>query len=67
MKYVLKQDLPTFKAGTEAWISEHGNLVTEEDGKKLVIYSAQTLSIFPNIFIEWFEPIEDRRKAVPDD
>lgn len=66
MKYVLNKDLPTFKAGTEAWLSESGNLVTLVDGEILVIYAGSTLAKFPNILTEWFTPVEEKRKAVPD-
>lgn len=66
MKYILNKDLPTFKAGTEAWLSKRGNLLTKIDGKEITMYSHSTLAKFPNILTEWFEPIEEKRKAVPD-
>jgi hypothetical protein len=65
MKYVLNKDLPTFKAGTEAWLSKRGNLLTKIDGKEITMYSHSTLDKFPNILTEWFEPIPEKRKAVP--
>ncbi len=65
MKYILKQDLPTFKAGTEAWISEGGHLVTLVNGEMLIIYVGSTLAKFPNILTEWFEAIPEKQKAVP--
>ncbi len=66
MKYVLNKDLPTFKAGTEAWLSEGGHLVTLVNGEMLIIYVGSTLAKFPNILTEWFEPIPEKRKAVPE-
>jgi hypothetical protein len=64
MKYILKKDLPTFKAGIEARLSKQGNLVSV-DGEILTIYSYSALAKFPNILTEWFEPIPKKRKAVP--
>lgn len=66
MKYVLNKDLPTFKAGTEAWLSKRGNLLTKEDNKEITMYNHSTLAKFPNILTEWFTPVEEKRKAVPD-
>lgn len=66
MKYILKHDLPTFKAGTEAWLSEGSHLVTLVNGEMLIIYVDSTLAKFPNILTEWFEPVEEKRKVVPD-
>lgn len=66
MKYLLTKDLPTFKAGTIAQLSQNDNLVTKIDGKTIVMYAASTLAKFPNILTEWFEPIEEKRKVVPD-
>lgn len=65
MKYVLKQDLPTFKAGTEAWLSKRGNLLTKIDGKEITMYSHSTLTKFPSILTEWFTPVEEKREVVP--
>lgn len=66
MKYILKHDLPTFKAGIECHLSKKGNLVSTEDG--LVIYAKSTLDKFPNILTDWLEPIPEKvkPKAVPD-
>lgn len=66
MRYKLLKELPTFKAGTEAWLSEHGNLITIADGEILVIYSGLTLAKFPNILTKWFTPVEEKRNAVPE-
>ena len=65
MKYVLNKDLPTFKAGTEAWLSKRGNLLTKVDGKEITMYNHSTLAKFPNILTEWFTPVEEKRKVVP--
>ena len=68
MKYILKHDLPTFKAGTEAWLSEHGNLLTRiDDDTEITMYAHSTLAKFPTILTEWFTPVEEKRKAVPDE
>ena len=65
MRYKLIKDLPTFKAGTEAWLSKRGNLLTKIDGKEITMYKHSTLDKFPSILTEWFEPIEEKRKVVP--
>lgn len=66
MKYILKHDLPTFKAGTEAWLSKRGNLLTKEGNTEITMYNHSTLAKFPNILTEWFTPVEEKRKVVPD-
>lgn len=63
MQYVLKKDLPTYKAGTPCHISAEGNLVDTQNG--IVLYRKSTLQKFPNILTEWFEPIWV--KVVPKD
>lgn len=65
MKYILKQDLPTFKAGTEAWLSKRGNLLARVGDTEITIYMKDTLDKFPNILTEWFTPVEEKRKVVP--
>ena len=66
-RYVLKKDLPTFKAGQLAYISKTGNLIagtpenqkTTETGLIIMIYHETTLKKFPNILTEWFEEIKE--------
>lgn len=66
MRYVLNKDLPKFKAGTEAWLSKRGNLLTKEGNKEITMYDHSALAKFPNILSEWFTPVEER-KIVPDE
>lgn len=55
--YKLKKDLPTFKKGELFFISEKGNLMSDEAG--IVAYSEATLAKFPNILKDWFEPASE--------
>lgn len=65
-RYVLKKDLPTFKAGQLAYISKQGNLIAgtpdkpevTNTGVHLMIYHKTTLEKFPEILTEWFEEKE---------
>ena len=71
-RYVLKKDLPTFKAGQLAYISKTGNLIagtpenqeTTETGLIIMIYHETTLKKFPNILTEWFEEIEEPTDSI---
>ena len=71
-RYVLKKDLPTFKAGQLAYISKTGNLIagtpenqeTTDYGLILMIYHETTLKKFPNILTEWFEEIEEPTDSI---
>lgn len=66
-RYVLKKDLPTFKAGQLSYISEQGNLIAgnpdkpeiTDAGVQLMMYHKITLEKFPEILTEWFEEIEE--------
>lgn len=58
-RYVLKKDLPTFKAGDLFYISEYGALVYDDGGFGVMAYAQSTLEKFPNILTEWFEEIEE--------
>lgn len=66
-KYRLLKDLPTFKAGQLAYISNRGNLIagtpeiqeTTDYDLILTIYHETTLKKFPNILTEWFEEIKE--------
>lgn len=64
MKYILKKDLPTFRAGDEFHLSPRGNLVHTES--HVVAYMQHTLKKFPNILTNWFEEIPDQPKTVWD-
>ena len=71
-RYVLKKDLPTFKAGQLAYISKTGNLIagtpenqkTTETGLIIMIYHETTLKKFPNILTEWFEEMEEPTDSI---
>lgn len=71
-RYVLKKDLPTFKAGQLAYISKTGNLIagtpenqkTTETGLIIMIYHETTLKKFPNILTEWFEEIKEPTDSI---
>lgn len=71
-RYRLLKDLPTFKAGQSAYISERGNLIAgtpdnpeiTDDGVLLAIYSRTTLKKFPGILTEWFEEIQEPTDSI---
>lgn len=64
--YKLLKDLPTFKAGQLAYISEQGSIVAgnpdkpeiTDAGVHLIMYHKTTLDKFPEILTEWFEEIK---------
>lgn len=66
-QYKLIKDLPTFKAGQLAYISERGNLIagtpdnpeTTDARIQLMMYHKQTIDKFPEILTEWFEEIQE--------
>lgn len=66
-RYQLLKDLPTFKSGQFAFLSEAGNLIagtpsnpeTTPGGVNLMIYHANTIEKFPEILTEWFEKIQE--------
>lgn len=73
-RYILKKDLPTFKAGEKFFISKSGNLIagTPSNPKQITVetsygllmkidlmaYAQETLEEFPNILKDWFEEIK---------
>ena len=71
-RYKLLKDLPTFKAGQLAYISEQGNLIAGNPDKpeitdartKLMMYHRTTLDKFPEILTEWFEEIEEPTDSI---
>lgn len=66
-KYILKKDLPTFKAGEEFILNEMGHLVSNQiQPSRLVAYSRDTLEKFPNILEDWFEEVAEKPKTVWD-
>lgn len=66
-RYKLLKDLPTFKAGQLAYISEQGSIVAgnpdkpeiTDAGVQLMMYHKTTLDKFPEILTEWFEEIKE--------
>lgn len=66
-QYKLLKDLPTFKAGQLAYISEQGSLIAgnpdkpeiTDAGVQLMMYYKTTLDKFPEILTEWFEEIQE--------
>ena len=71
-RYKLLKDLPTFKAGQLAYVSERGNLIagtpnspeTTDAGTQLMIYHKTTIDKFPEILTEWFEEIQEPTDSI---
>ena len=59
-RYKLKKDTPAFKAGTECYIEEAGNMVPCRDISYVIVHKDQ-LENNPNILAEWFEEIKPTR------
>ena len=59
-RYKLKKDTPAFKAGTECYIEEAGNMVPCR-GISYTIVHKDPLEMNPNILAEWFEEIKPPR------
>lgn len=60
-KYILKRDLPTFKAGDIFIISPDGSLwhSTGGDHVDIMAYHRRTLEAFPEMLTEWFMEIKN--------
>ena len=71
-QYKLLKDLPTFKAGQLAYISEQGSLIAgnpdkpeiTDAGVQLMMYHKTTLDKFPEILTEWFEEIKEPTDSI---
>lgn len=71
-QYKLLKDLPTFKAGQLAYISEQGSLIAgnpdkpeiTDAGVQLMMYHKTTLEKFPEILTEWFEEIKEPTDSI---
>lgn len=71
-RYKLLKDLPTFKAGQLAYISEQGSLIAgnpdkpeiTDAGVQLMMYHKTTLDKFPEILTEWFEEIKEPTDSI---
>lgn len=65
-RYKLKKNTPAFKAGTECYIEEAGNMVPCR-GISYVIVHKDQLEENPNILTEWFEEIKESNRWKPDE
>ena len=57
-RYKLKKDTPAFKAGTECYIDEAGNMVPCRGISYTIVHKDQ-LEKNPNILTDWFEEIKE--------
>ena len=64
-KYKLVKDLPAFKAGTECYIEEAGNMVPCRGISYTIVHKDQ-LEKNPNILTEWFEEIDETTRWKPE-
>ena len=63
-KYKLVKDLPAFKAGTECYIEEAGNMVPCRGISYTIVHKDQ-LENNPNILTDWFEEIKEQTRWRP--
>lgn len=72
-RYKLLKNLPTFKAGQLAYVSERGSLIAgtpenpETNGRgdiQLMMYHRATLEKFPEILTEWFEEVKEPTDSI---
>ena len=63
-RYKLKKDTPAFKAGTECYIEEAGNMVPCRGISYTIVHKDQ-LEKNPNILAEWFEEIKESTRWKP--
>ena len=63
-RYKLKKDTPAFKAGTECYIEEAGNMVPCRGISYTIVHKDQ-LEKNPNILTDWFEEIEEPTRWKP--
>lgn len=64
-RYKLKKDTPAFKAGTECYIEEAGNMVPCRGISYTIVHKDQ-LEKNPNILDEWFEGINESTRWKPE-
>lgn len=64
-RYKLKKDTPAFKAGTECYIEEAGNMVPCRGISYTIVHKAQ-LEKNPNILTDWFEEINESTRWKPE-
>ena len=65
-RYKLKKDTPAFKAGTECYIEEAGNMVPCR-GISYTIVHKDLLEKNPNILTDWFEEIKESNRWKPEE
>ena len=65
-RYKLLKDLPAFKAGTECYIEEAGNMVPCRGISYTIVHKDQ-LEKNPNILTDWFEEIKESTRWKPDE
>lgn len=63
--YRLRKNLPAFKAGTECYIEEAGNMVPCR-GISYVIVHKDQLEKNPNILTDWFEEVNESTRWKPE-
>ena len=64
-RYKLKKDTPAFKAGTECYIEEAGNMVPCRGISYTIVHKDQ-LEKNPNILTNWFEEIKESTRWKPE-
>ena len=65
-RYKLKRDTPAFKAGTECYIEEAGNMVPCRGISYTIVHKDQ-LEKNPNILTDWFEEIKPAEPLIKDE
>ena len=65
-RYKLKKDTPAFKAGTECYIEEAGNMVPCRGISYTIVHKDQ-LEKNPNILTDWFEEINESTRWKPEE
>ena len=64
-RYKLLKDTPAFKAGTECYIEEAGNMVPCRGISYTIVHKDQ-LEKNPNILTDWFEEIDESTRWKPE-
>ena len=64
-RYKLRKDAPAFKAGTECYIEEAGNMVPCRGISYTIVHKDQ-LEKNPNILTDWFEEIKEPTRWKPE-
>ena len=64
-RYKLKKDTPAFKAGTECYIEEAGNMVPCRGISYTIVHKDQ-LEKNPSILTDWFEEIKEPTRWKPE-